>query len=186
MYDPRRPAPCRGTYASSRTSGWDAVPKVMPDARHAQTTGMLADVKSQRPDTPMLVSPAQCAPAQCRGMVANKPGAPGRLRINVKTPRRECRMLGCTCGTCRLHFFRRRAMGEAFTRHSLHPLGLSEGELIAELGLIVPRECERMPMRSAARAPSPAVVPDKPRRASARRGADPGPKRRDGHEADGA
>jgi hypothetical protein len=28
----------------------------MSDARLAQTTGMIADVKSQRPDTPMLVS----------------------------------------------------------------------------------------------------------------------------------
>jgi hypothetical protein len=51
----------------------------------APTNGGAADVKSQGPDTPTLVSPAQCASAQCRGMVANKPGAPGRLRISVKT-----------------------------------------------------------------------------------------------------
>ena len=43
----------------------------------------LADVKSQRPDTPMLVSRVD-AQASC-AMVANKPGAPGRLRISVKT-----------------------------------------------------------------------------------------------------
>jgi len=44
----------------------------------------LADVKSQRPDTPMLVSCAMRESALSR-MVANKPGAPGRLRISVKT-----------------------------------------------------------------------------------------------------
>ena len=49
------------------------------DERHG------VDVKSQGPDTPMLVLPAQCAQAHCRAMVANKPGAPGRLRISVKT-----------------------------------------------------------------------------------------------------
>jgi len=43
-----------------------------------------ADVKSQRPDTPMLVSRARRESALLR-MVANKPGAPGRLRISVKT-----------------------------------------------------------------------------------------------------
>ncbi|CCE03459.1 hypothetical protein BRAS3809_750004 [Bradyrhizobium sp. STM 3809] len=37
------------------------MPLIRPDARRAQTTGMVADVKSQRPDTPKLVSPAQCA-----------------------------------------------------------------------------------------------------------------------------
>ncbi|MGJ4892280.1 hypothetical protein ACQR0Z_10030 [Bradyrhizobium sp. HKCCYLS3077] len=36
--------------------------------------------------------------------------------------------------------FRRRAMGEAFTRHSLRPLHSCEGELIADLGHDVPRE----------------------------------------------
>ncbi|CCD85218.1 protein of unknown function [Bradyrhizobium sp. ORS 285] len=35
----------------------DAVPLIMSDALSAQTTGMMADVKSQRPDTPKLVSP---------------------------------------------------------------------------------------------------------------------------------
>jgi hypothetical protein len=48
------------------------------DERHG------ADVKSQRPDTPMLVSSITRASALC-DMVANKPGAPGRLRISVKT-----------------------------------------------------------------------------------------------------
>jgi len=70
------------------------------DERHG------VDVKSQGPDTPMLVLPAQCAQAHCRAMVANKPGAPGRLRISVKTiAQGRPGVLGCTCGTCRLHFF---------------------------------------------------------------------------------
>ncbi|WP_316233362.1 hypothetical protein, partial [Bradyrhizobium sp. SZCCHNPS2010] len=76
-----------------------------------RTNDVLADVKSQRPDTPMLVSRRDEASLRA-AMVARKPGAPGRLRINVKTiaqgrPGRS----GCTCGTCRLHFFRRRAAG---------------------------------------------------------------------------
>ena len=39
----------------------DAVPQPCRTRFSAQTTGMIADVKSQRPDTPKLVSPAQCA-----------------------------------------------------------------------------------------------------------------------------
>ncbi|MGC2776015.1 MAG: hypothetical protein WA418_10320 [Bradyrhizobium sp.] len=64
----------------------------------------LADVKSQRPDTPMLVSSAMRVSALC-DMVANKPGAPGRLRISVKTIAQGMPVIGTTCGTCRLHFF---------------------------------------------------------------------------------
>ena len=48
------------------------------DERHG------ADVKSQGPDTPTLVSTHDEASLRV-GMVANKPGAPGRLRISVKT-----------------------------------------------------------------------------------------------------
>jgi hypothetical protein len=51
-----------------------------------------ADVKSQGPDTPMLVSSITRVSALC-DMVANKPGAPGRLRISVKTIARG--MPGC-------------------------------------------------------------------------------------------
>ncbi|WP_315778140.1 MULTISPECIES: hypothetical protein [unclassified Bradyrhizobium] len=46
---------------------------------------LAADVKSQGPDTPMLVSSREGARARRVVMVANKPGAPGRLRISVKT-----------------------------------------------------------------------------------------------------
>ncbi|MGJ4952351.1 hypothetical protein [Bradyrhizobium sp. HKCCYLS20291] len=51
-----------------------------------------ADVKSQGPDTPTLVS-SRMAPMRRVVMVANKPGAPGRLRISVKTIARG--MPGC-------------------------------------------------------------------------------------------
>ncbi|MGJ4902004.1 hypothetical protein ACQR0V_10570 [Bradyrhizobium sp. HKCCYLS2058] len=51
----------------------------------APTNGGTADVKSQGPDTPMLVSSREGARARRVVMVANKPGAPGRLRISVKT-----------------------------------------------------------------------------------------------------
>ncbi|BAM86190.1 hypothetical protein S58_01710 [Bradyrhizobium oligotrophicum S58] len=50
----------------------------------APTNGWAADVKSQGPDTPTLVSTHDEASLRV-GMVANKPGAPGRLRISVKT-----------------------------------------------------------------------------------------------------
>ena len=50
----------------------------------ARTNGFVADVKSQRADTPTLVSTRDEASLRV-GMVANKPGAPGRLRISVKT-----------------------------------------------------------------------------------------------------
>ncbi|MFC5326924.1 hypothetical protein [Bradyrhizobium oligotrophicum] len=50
----------------------------------APTNGLTVDVKSQRPDTPTLVSTHDEASLRV-GMVANKPGAPGRLRISVKT-----------------------------------------------------------------------------------------------------
>ncbi len=50
-------------------------------------------------------------------------------------------MFGFACGTCRLHFFRRRAMGEAFTRHSLRPLHVKRDELISSLG----RKCVARP-----------------------------------------
>ncbi|MGJ4887796.1 hypothetical protein ACQR1Y_06375 [Bradyrhizobium sp. HKCCYLRH3099] len=104
----------------------------------------LADVKSQRPDTPMLVSP-RAMRKHCCGMVANKPGAPGRLRISVKTIAQGMPACsGFACGTCRLHFFRRRAMGEAVTRHSLRPLHVREGRAMADLGRYQPRECDRM------------------------------------------
>ncbi len=114
-------------------------------------------------------------------MVANKPGAPGRLRISVKTVAQGMPVesaLPVVPAAC--IFFRRRAMGEAFTRHSLRPLHSREG-----------RTDRRPRARCAARLQSyvdrclsrefalrTVVVPDKPRRAPARRGADPGSIRR--------
>ncbi len=58
-----------------------------------------------------------------------KPGTPRRARISVKTIAQGMPVIGCTCGTCRLHFLRRRAMGEAFTRHSLRPPPYQEGHV---------------------------------------------------------
>ncbi len=52
--------------------------------RDARTNGFVVDVKSQRADTPTLVSPRK-ARERVACMVARKPGAPGRLRISVKT-----------------------------------------------------------------------------------------------------
>ncbi|CAL78063.1 hypothetical protein BRADO4315 [Bradyrhizobium sp. ORS 278] len=73
---------------------------------------MAADVKSQRAGTPMLVLRPSRRLRAARTMVANKPGAPGRLRISVKT------IAQGRPGVSRLHlwylppaFFRRRAAG---------------------------------------------------------------------------
>ncbi|BAM89840.1 hypothetical protein S58_38500 [Bradyrhizobium oligotrophicum S58] len=56
----------------------------MPKACLHADERQLVDVKSQGPDTPMLVSIHDEASLRVE-MVANKPGAPGRLRISVKT-----------------------------------------------------------------------------------------------------
>ncbi len=97
----------------------------------------LADVKSQRPDTPKLVSSAMRASAlspwwptsRCTRETAYKRSTHRAGNAGV---------LGFACGTCRLHFFRRRAMGEAFTRHSLRPLHVKRDGLIETSG-----ECRR-------------------------------------------
>ena len=52
---------------------------------HGDERLAFADVKSQRPDTPTLVSNPRRRWRAVRMMVAKKPGAPGRLRISVKT-----------------------------------------------------------------------------------------------------
>ena len=52
----------------------------------------------------------------------NKPGPLGERGAAVSPSRREGRLFGQSCGSCRLHFFRRRAMGAACTRPSLRPL----------------------------------------------------------------
>ncbi|WP_284420709.1 MULTISPECIES: hypothetical protein [unclassified Bradyrhizobium] len=122
------------------------------------------DVKSQRPDTPTLVS-SRVAP-MCRvAMVANKPGAPGRLRISVKTIAQgmpACSALPVVTAAC--FSCCRRAMGEAFTRHSLRPLHFQRDELIAKLGLHRPRDRVLMSKRCLNRESDPtnAVVPGKP------------------------
>ncbi len=54
-------------------------------ALHARTNDALADVKSRGPDTPKLVSPRRRARRASSRTVANKPGAPRRSRISVKT-----------------------------------------------------------------------------------------------------
>jgi len=76
----------------------------------ARTNGDARTVKSRGPDTPMLVSAlmrkhhAQWWPTS--------PAHQGDREAAVKTVAQgRPGDLGCTCGTCRLHSFRRRAMG---------------------------------------------------------------------------
>ncbi|CAL79243.1 hypothetical protein BRADO5571 [Bradyrhizobium sp. ORS 278] len=80
--------------------------KIAASSHEGADERSLADVKSQRPDTPMLVSSRDGARVCRVVMVANKPGAPGRLRISVKTIAQGMPVWsGFACGTCRLHFF---------------------------------------------------------------------------------
>ncbi len=104
-----------------------------------------ADAKSYGPDTPTLVSSSQRCWRIARMMVANKPGAPGRLRISVKTTAQGMPDdLAAPVVTAACFFFCRRAMGEAFTRHSLRPLHCRGRARRAPLGHIVSRACEVM------------------------------------------
>ncbi len=60
---------------------------------------------------------------EARGRRWLKAGHRGEREVGVKTVAQGGP--GCpsrTCGSCRLHFFRRRAMGAASSRPSLHPL----------------------------------------------------------------
>ena len=67
------------------------------------------------------VKPAGVAETQPAGDGGKQARSPGRSRISRQTSRREGRVIGQTCGTCRLHFFRRRATGAASARPSLRP-----------------------------------------------------------------
>ena len=73
-------------------------------------------------------------------MVANKPGAPGRLRISVKTiAQGRPGVLGCTCGTCRLHFVSRRAAGVSRRLAFPAPSAFRGAELSQISGVIAAR-----------------------------------------------
>ena len=72
-------------------------------------------------------------------------------------------MFGQTCGTCRLHFFRRRATGAASVRPSLRPPSDFEGGRDVQLGRQAPRgrasasaETERRSMQRCSWHPHPA------------------------------
>ncbi|MGY3453598.1 hypothetical protein ACVILH_005940 [Bradyrhizobium sp. USDA 4353] len=89
---------------SSRHAGRGAMAVVLPQRAWHVDERQRADVKSQRAGTPTLVLRSRRRLRAAWAMVAKKPGAPGRLRINVKTVAQgRPGDLGCTCGTCRLH-----------------------------------------------------------------------------------
>ncbi|MGJ5095807.1 hypothetical protein ACQR18_27270, partial [Bradyrhizobium oligotrophicum] len=76
-------------------------------------------------------------------------------------------VFGFACGTCRLHFFRRRAMGEAFTRHSLRPLhdlrGTCSMHHSGEARREITSSCLQLDRCLNRKSAKPtAVVPDKP------------------------
>src|SRR4051794_32578991 len=119
------PASCRGALraiVTTREVGMRWPREIAASSHEGADERCLADVKSQGPDTPMLVSSRDGAD------VPRGDGGQQARRTRETAYKREDRragkagVFGTTCGTCRLHFFRRRAMGEAFTRHSLRPL----------------------------------------------------------------
>ncbi len=102
--------------------------------RAARTNGSLRTAKSCGPDTPTLVSTHDEASLRV-GMVANKPGAPGRPRISRSNRRAgKAGCFGQTCGDCRLLFFCRRATGAASARPSLRPPSVSRADLTHSSG----------------------------------------------------
>ncbi len=101
----------------------------------------LADVKSQRPDTPMLVFRSRRRSrrrADHGGQKARRTRETAYKRETAAQGMPECSAAPVVPAACT--FLRRRAMGEAFTRHSLRPLDYGRGELIADLGHHVPRD----------------------------------------------
>ncbi len=105
-----------------------------------------ADVKSQRPDTPKLVSTAQCASIVAAWWpTSRRTRATAYKRETVAQGRPG--VLGCTCGTCRLHFFSRRAAGVSRRLAFPAPSAFEEGPAGASLGRYQPRECECLPGR---------------------------------------
>ncbi len=94
----------------------------------APTNNPPRTVKSLGPDIPMLISTHVEALLRV-GMMARKPGAPGRKRSSRSTIAQGGPDFRLTCGTCRLHFFRRRATGlsrgPAFPAPSRFPGGLT-------------------------------------------------------------
>ncbi len=124
------------------TRGGDAVAaRVRASSREHADERSLADVKSQRPDTPMLV-------LRSRGRSRRRADHGGQKarRTRETAYKRETAAQGMPeCSAAPVVpaasiFLRRRAMGEAFTRHSLRPLDYGRGELIADLGHHVPRD----------------------------------------------
>ena len=91
----------------------------------------LADVKACGPGAPTLALSSRVMMIPLT-TVANKPGHRGERAVSVKTiAQGRPGVPGCTCGTCRLHFFRRRAAG--VSRRLAFPAPSSrEGETIGK------------------------------------------------------
>src|SRR3954468_5437749 len=97
----------------------------------ARTNGSLRTAKSCGPDTPTLVSSA----VRLKRIVATWwPTSPGHQGDHVYTVPPvglgRPRVVGHTCGTSPVHFFRRRATGAASARPSLRPPPDSRADLM--------------------------------------------------------
>jgi hypothetical protein len=104
---PLRPAPTRGCFAVVTDVGcgmrWALSDRSMalPCRRTIVAHGEIA--WSWPPDAE--VKPAGVAETPPAGDGGKTARSPGRSRISRQTSRREGRVFGQTCGTCRLHFF---------------------------------------------------------------------------------
>jgi len=97
----------------------------------ARTNGDARTVKSRGPDIPMLIS----THAEASPRVEDGGQQARRTRENAKQPLKPIAQgrpdaPARTCGSCRQHFFRWRAMGAVGTRPSLRPHDV-EGETIS-------------------------------------------------------
>ena len=133
----------RGVSRSSRTleagcDGREGVQRALARRRkHSSRTSEI--VRSRRPDAG--VNPRVTSPG---GMVANKPGTPGRPRISRKPSRRGCRLIWLPCCCLRAQsalFFARKAHGCGLHPAFPAPSSLRGSRLLHHPATLVPREC---------------------------------------------
>jgi hypothetical protein len=104
---PLRPDPTRGRFAVVTDVGCGM--RWALGSQHGfavPTNDPWCTVKSRGPGLPMLRSSRWAMrKTQPAGDGGKQARSPGRARISRQTSRREGRVFGQTCGTCRLHFF---------------------------------------------------------------------------------
>ncbi len=96
--------------------------------------------------TPRCWCPAQCAQARCRAWWPTSPAHQGDREAAVQTVAQgRPGVSGCTCGTCRLHFFEQAGHGRQPTPGLPCALCLEGGDRDQQLGRNASRGREPMP-----------------------------------------